>query len=210
MNRALPVVAVLLLATLAGALWWVFQPPENVPAPLPDSHAAPAAANADSGTGEAQNTAQTTPTIERVQAEDALTSGSDAERGLVQVLATWDGEPAAGVLVTLRWTTRERAHRVREQKHTDAEGRAVFADVPPGKWSLRSDRGDRKSIDVVPGPQDIAFELETGVTVTGVVVAPEDLPTPRRVPTQHGRAARGRRGAGREPHARPLQGHRLR
>jgi protocatechuate 3,4-dioxygenase beta subunit len=174
MNRALPVAVVLLLAVFAAGGWWLLQPPADLPAPAPDSGPAPAAATAQPEHDRTASVApDEAPAIERVhaQVEDAH---DDAGNGLLRVVATWDGEPAPGVLVSLRSSAPEHAYRVREQTLTNDEGQVTFADVAPGKWSLRSDRGDRHRLDVVPGPQDVAFELDAGVAVHGVVVDPED------------------------------------
>jgi len=177
MHRALPVVVVVLLALLAAGVWWMTQPPAVLPAPSDETPGAASPATAHASPDDAATVQPEPAAIERVTA-DAVEPTTTDTAGLLRVLATWDGEPAADVQITLRWSTREHAHRVREQRTTGADGRVVFADVPPGKWSLRSDRGDREAIDVVPGPQDVTFALEPGVAIVGVVVDPEQRPVP--------------------------------
>lgn len=167
-------VVLLVLAALTLATMWALAPPP--PAALPGGGPRPAApqpaTSAREASPHAAPPAQVPAAVERVEAEaEPLTDGEIC--GTLEVTATWDDAPAAGVLVTLRWATREHAYLVREQLHTDAEGRVTFRDVPPGKWSLRSDRGDRASIEVVPGTQEVPFELEVGVAVRGVVRAPD-------------------------------------
>ena len=164
-----------LTALLALAWLWGGATPE---APPPDraaqASAAPAARPAthpaDARPPSAEPATAPQPSLERVA------MSGEAEAGHLEVTATWGDEPAADVLLTLRWATREHAHKVHAQRRTDTAGRAIFSGVPPGKWSLRSDRGDRTSIDVVSGAQEVAFELEAGVAVVGVVRAPDGAP----------------------------------
>ena len=175
MRRTIPFVLLILVA-LAVATMWALAPPTDAPPPA-DPRAGDTAELATGAMEDAASAATATdqPIVAeaaRVDAE-AEARGSTSTTGTLEVFATWDGAPAAGVLITLRWATREHAYLVREQLATDEHGRATFRDVPPGKWSLRSDRGDRKSVEVAPGAQQVTFELEAGVAVRGVVRAPD-------------------------------------
>ncbi|MGC6487296.1 MAG: carboxypeptidase regulatory-like domain-containing protein [Planctomycetota bacterium] len=180
MKRPL-ILSVLTLIALLVATAWALTPSPSLRAPV--GPRGPDSANAATGSlaGDAAEAdpaaAIASPAVERVDAA-AGRSEHGATTGTLNVRATWADAPAAGVVVTLRWATRERAYRVRAQQHTDADGMARFGGVPPGKWSLRSDRGDRKTVDVEPGEQEVAFELEDGVAVRGVVRAPDGAPVP--------------------------------
>ena len=175
MRRTIPFVLLILVA-LAVATMWALAPPTDAPPPAdpPGSDTAELATGAmeDAASAATATGQQTVAEAARVDAE-AEARGSTSTTGTLEVFATWDGAPAAGVLITLRWATREHAYLVREQLATDEHGRATFRDVPPGKWSLRSDRGDRKSVEVAAGAQEVTFELEAGVAVRGVVRAPD-------------------------------------
>ena len=172
--RSPTLVILLVLAALTLATMWALAPPS--PSPLPGVGPPPGApqpaTSALEGPTRAAPLARVPAETERVEA----TAGSLPDvgtTGTLEVTATWGDAPAADVLLTLRWATREHAYLVREQLRTDAEGRATFRDVPPGKWSLRSDRGDRESVEVAPGTQEVRFELEAGVAVRGVVLGPD-------------------------------------
>ena len=172
--RSPTLVILLVLAALTLATMWALAPPS--PSPLPGVGPPPGAPQPATSTLEgptrAAPLARVPAETERVEA----TAGSLPDvgtTGTLEVTATWGDAPAADVLLTLRWATREHAYLVREQLRTDAEGRATFRDVPPGKWSLRSDRGDRESVEVAPGTQEVRFELEAGVAVRGVVLGPD-------------------------------------
>jgi len=178
MQRLLPLVIILLVAALVGGLWWFVQPgdvaPDTAtPQPAAENHGAkaPVSATADVATAQANRAEAPTTT----NAAEASASGS--KNAVLRVHAFWpDEQPAADVLLTLRWNTREHAHAVHSQVQTDANGLAIFTSVQPGKWSLRSDRGDRESLDVEPGEHDIKFQLKGGVTVTGTVVNSQQQP----------------------------------
>lgn len=168
-------VALLLLVALVVASQWALAPPPGAPVPGGESAVGAPGAVATAGRRPTDPATATgsppTSAADRVEAA-AGELGAARTAGTLEVVATWDGAPANGVTLTLRRSTREHAYLVREQRRTDDDGRATFRDVPIGTWSLRSDRGDRKSVEVTPGAKELAFELEVGVTVDGVVRAP--------------------------------------
>lgn len=165
---------VLILAAMAGASWWLLRS-NNTPPVLPDEAAIQASAAADRAIAQGPNGSSS---IERVVA-DASTSNrvSEATASVLQVHAQWpDESPAIGVQITLRAASRNRAYAVAARAVTNESGDVIFRSVGPGKWSLRSDRGDRKTIEATPGKQTVTFELEGGVAVAGVVVGPDQQP----------------------------------
>ncbi len=201
MQRSLITAIVLLIALLAAGLWWL-QSSATVAPDLPKTPqmVAPEAADVETGSGTTQPEQASVPT-ERAVASTADATTAKAETAVLRVHAIYkqseqqqaqlpaeqlpaeqvpadktDRQPASGVLITLRWATREHAYQVREQVVTDAAGLATFVSVPPGRWSLRSDRGARKSFDLEPGETDITFELDYGVSVAGLVVNSKQQP----------------------------------
>ncbi len=91
--------------------------------------------------------------------------------GALRVTVRWsDGEPAEGVgLVVLtpwRGPTGVRQH-IREV--TDADGVAFFAEVPPGEFLVRNDRGSGMEKD------DLAVEISSGETTEAAVAIADGL-----------------------------------
>ncbi len=175
MSRSVPFI---LLAASLLAAYWLLSPPG--PPTLPPGAATQrdgsdvATARTSAQSGAATADAQRPDANVRVAATPAVDRAPAA--GLLRVTATWGAAPAPDVLLTLRWATREHANRVLTQARTDPQGRATFVDVPIGRWSLRSDRGDRSALDVEAGEQDVAFALDRGVSVQGSVVGPDEAP----------------------------------
>lgn len=179
MQRTLPFAIVLLIAALAGGLWWFLLANEVAPSvPSPPASEAPSG-KADAEVGNLESAESKPPPIERSVAGTSTpteASGHSATKAVLRVHVVWaDDAPAAGVLVTLRWNTREHAYAVHDQIVSDENGQATFAGVMPGKWSLRSDRGDRESLEVEPGEHDVRFKLRPGVSVEGIVVNSQQL-----------------------------------
>lgn len=177
MQRSLLFAFVLLLALVAAGLWWFAQDPTAAvlpgsPSQAEDNHPA-AAQDVETATSELQ-----TVTGERSAAEARIAAKVDATgRSLLRVAARWaDATPAADVLITLRGASRAQAYAVFGRVRSNSSGVATFVEVPAGKWSLRSDRGDREEIDVTGGVQDVVFELEGGVAVDGLVVDARQAP----------------------------------
>ncbi|MCK5942761.1 MAG: carboxypeptidase regulatory-like domain-containing protein [Planctomycetes bacterium] len=178
MNRALPIVVALLLVAIGAWVAWSMQaaPPAPLGEPgdagLTPAQAAAAATVPDSPPPDDADS------IERVVADIGERADDDGDGlAVLHVHATWpDESPARDVLVTLKASMLAHALRVHEQRRTDADGNVTFTGVAAGRWSLRSDRGDRQRLDVEPGPQEVGFALAGGVTVAGTVVAPDDRP----------------------------------
>ncbi len=104
----------------------------------------------------------------RVAAAGAATQAGPT--ATLRVHARWPGPaPAADVMIYLRRGERGLPYTAFARARTDAEGVAVFSGVVPGKLRLASDRGDRTTIDVAAGEQDVDFDLEGGVAVVGTV-----------------------------------------
>lgn len=180
MQRSLTLALVLLLALAVAAFWWFRAGPPPSPADAgahpPTASAAPgAAASADvppAATAPAATTAN-----ERDAANPADAARSETGRGVLRVFARWPGDlPAADVHLHVRTASYRRGYQVVGQAVTDAAGLATFVGLDADKYSLRSDRGDRKDVDVTGGEQEVVFELEAGVAVIGRVVAPDDRP----------------------------------
>ncbi|MGK0303421.1 MAG: hypothetical protein ACI89X_004314, partial [Planctomycetota bacterium] len=186
MQRTLAIAIVLLLAAYAVGLWWLQDTTTAAPnAPESRQDVDPADANIEEGSAPAA--AEQAVPNERAVAATAEATTAKATSAVLRVHAFYIApehtnspagheQLAAGVQVTLRRASRGYAYAIRERVMTDKSGLATFTGVPPGKWSLRSDRGDRKSIDVTPGETDVGFQLEFGVSVTGSVVNSKQQP----------------------------------
>ncbi len=128
--------------------------------------------------------AQEAPT--RIEAEidrvEAVASPGKLEDSTeLRILATWpDQSPAAEAMVTLRRSVPGLPYAADARKLTNADGLAVFEDVPRGPSTLESDREDRKKITVEGGRQEVSFELKGDIAVRGTVKSPpaHRSPTP--------------------------------
>ena len=98
-------------------------------------------------------------------------AGSDADTGSVVVRAVWsDGEPAAGVMLTVVKGQRGLPREVLAREATDEDGVLVVARLRPGPINVRSERGGSAKAEIVAGERvECAFELPEGVAIDGTV-----------------------------------------
>ncbi|MFK7739798.1 MAG: carboxypeptidase regulatory-like domain-containing protein [Planctomycetota bacterium] len=183
MNRSL-CYAVLLLAAAATAGWFLLRSPAAPTLPQGQStggeHAAAPAHGTLPSIGDPALTKASAAMPERAAA--ALGSAPRSiTPGLLTVRTQWpDGAPAGGgVALSIRGTDRSSAYRTIASGETNEHGIAQFEGIPAGRWSLRSHRGDRLRIDVTGEEQDVAFELEAGVDVSGFVLDANARPVAR-------------------------------
>jgi RNA polymerase sigma-70 factor (ECF subfamily) len=90
---------------------------------------------------------------------------------LVRVRWESDGAPAAGIGLTL-WPTDARVPELgARQGETDADGRATFAGVAPGRQRVFTDRGGEQELELAEGEQrELELVLPPGLDVEGRVV----------------------------------------
>lgn len=187
MQRSLVIALVLLLAAAAAGLW-AMQGSTTAAPNAPESQQDVIAAEADPELGPTPSVVgHTSEPSERAVASTADATLTKITKAVLRVHAFYvspehkdsplgNEQPAAGVLVTLHRASSGYANAVHERVVTDEAGLATFASVPPGKWGVRSDRGDRNTIDVETGEVDVAFQLEYGVSVAGLVVNSKQQP----------------------------------
>lgn len=87
-----------------------------------------------------------------------------------------DREPAPGiVLIVARRGGDPRIEGRRER--TDEAGTARWPSLPPGRLYVVTDSANSERVEITAGhTTEIDFELEAGLTVTGIVVDTEDIP----------------------------------
>ncbi len=170
MKKLAVAVTVVLLAWL-GARWWSGPPaaPEGLlepagaasllPEPEPDAEVEVALAAA--------------PAVREPAAADSATPAPRATGATLLVRVRWesDGAPAAGIGLTL-WPTDARVPELgARQGETDADGRATFAGVAPGRQRVFTDRGGEHELELAQSEQrELELVLPPGLDVEGRVL----------------------------------------
>lgn len=179
MRRSLPFAFVLLIGLVVAGLWWFLREPDEEPT---KSSGSTTTNEDDAGSSAPDAVKRTSAGPEKLATARFPGDATDpaAKPGgppALRVRARWpDASPARGVMVSLRGRSRAQGHSVLAQHLTDKDGSAVFTNVPIGKWSVRSDRGDRKTVDYAGGEQEFIFELKGGVRIIGTVVDARNSP----------------------------------
>lgn len=173
MQRPALIALAILLAISALVLWDFFGDPgidgSNQQAPSPPE----SSSSVDSRDSSLPDENLTSRIAELPSAD----SDAAAPSGALRVQVEWqDGSAAPDIEVRLRGAEQAVGFRERARQTSGEEGRLSFADVPPGKFSLRTPRGDRMRLDVTGEDQDVVFTLDDGVEVLGTVLDASDRP----------------------------------
>lgn len=171
---------VLLLVLAAGAVTWLLwlrpagDPRPTTPTPG-DTPVAPAAVDAAEA-GAAVEQPVTPAVAEREQVPE-VTDVIAPGKALVRV-TTRDpaGRAQPNVMVIARPQRGSRIFAVVGQGLTDEHGRIEFQGLEPCKLYLSTDRRDQKNVEIVPGLNEVDFEVRAGIDVVGRVLDPDGAP----------------------------------
>lgn len=177
--------AVALAAVVAATVWWSW--PSTQPAPA--RAAAPEAARPElAALEDPAPRAAATPERSAVAhaVEPAPVQATRPERqppvatGRLEVRARHaDGRPAAGALAVVALDGADWQRRPELRAATDADGRATFADVPPGHHRARLLLGSGAFVWVRAGEtKQVELLAHDGYAVTVEVLGPLDRPVP--------------------------------
>ncbi|MBK6939176.1 MAG: sigma-70 family RNA polymerase sigma factor [Planctomycetes bacterium] len=176
------------LVTLAfgGAAWvmWILNPPTS-PA-IDEAPTTTASANSDAtpsdGTDSRAAGTESDATRALVTAaspEPPSNATASAAKGSLAVRVRYasDGAPGAGVGVEVMSFSNTDPFVTTSSAIADREGVARFAELPPGRATVRADRGSEMQTSIVGGTNpELTFELEPGALVEGVVLTSERTP----------------------------------
>ncbi|MBL8766132.1 MAG: sigma-70 family RNA polymerase sigma factor [Planctomycetes bacterium] len=176
------------LVTLAfgGAAWvmWMLDPPTAPAVDAPTTTTASANSdstppgNADVRTADSERGA-TRAEVTAPSPESPPNAPAAAATGslVVRVRYASDGAPGAGVGVEVMSFSNSDPFVTTSSAIADREGLARFAELPPGRATVRADRGGdtQTSIDAGTNPE-LTLDLEPGALVEGVVLAQDRTP----------------------------------
>lgn len=176
------------LVTLAfgGAAWvvWMLNPPTEPTIDAPLTTTARASSDSTPPDGADSHTADSERSARRAEVPAALgeppsnTSAAAATGSLVvRVRYASDGTPGDGVGVEVMSFSNTDPFVTTSSAITNREGIARFAELPPGRATVRADRGGHAQTSIVGGTNpELTLDLEPGALIEGVVLAPDRTP----------------------------------